>query len=451
MHNAPDAIDPDWAWRPYEPDAERPWTLERASHLYRRAALGATLDELERAERAGPQAAVDQLLAPPAALDAEDRQFDAYDAASDSPETLQAWWLQRMMQTAWPFRERMTLFWHNHFATAAAGASGSLLRAHVALLRRHALGRFPELLAEVLIDPAVLIGLQATENRRARPHEDTARAVLEHWGVGPGNFSDDDVRALACAYTGWYVLRERRRYIEREHEPAPQELLGQGNVAGIADAARALAAHPAARRLIARKLYRTFISEEAEPPDALVAPLAEALGREGDTAAVVGTVLRSNLFFSPAVLRQRVKSPVEFALGLIRPLEGTVPALRLGQDLAAMGHHLYRPPTMAGWPRGRAWLDSAALIARANLVAAVFSGEEPYAGKIDPLGLAERRARHTGQEVAGLLVELLVGCRAAPEWLAALAGEMPAAAPQRREWARDLACRIAMLPETHLS
>lgn len=444
------AVDPQWAWQPYQPDGRRPWSLALAAHLYRRAAFGATRAELDLALSAGPQATVERLLAPPAALAAEDRQFDAYEASTESTESLRGWWLQRMMQTAWPLRERMTLFWHSHFAASAAGISGSLLRTRVALLRRHALGRYGELLAELLIDPAVLIGLGAADNRRARTHEDSARAVLAHWCVGEGNFGESDVRALATAYTGWFVLRERRRYIEREHEPAPQTLLGQPGVAGIDGAAKVLAAHPAATRLIARKLYRAFISDEGEPDAALLAPLAEVVAREGDIAAAVGAVLRSNLFFSPAAVERRVKTPLEFALGVIRPMEARVPALRLGQDLAALGQSLYDPPAQTGWPAGRDWLDSASLVARANLAAALVATEGPYGGNVDPLAIAQKHSRQSGEEIAGLFCELLLGRETAPDERSALVGEVPSASGPRSAWARQSVYRIATLPEYQL-
>lgn len=409
--------DPDWAWAPYRPDDARPWNLCLAAHLYRRAGFGASWDRLQQALAAGPQAAVQRLVRPESEVPADEiaqfnRTFDEYEAAggdSGSADSLRAWWLRRMLDTPHPLLEKMTLFWHGHFAASNAKvASTRLMRDHVRLLRSNALGRYGPLLEAVSRDPAMLIWLDCQANRRANPSQGLARAMMETFSLGSGNFSADDVHEAARAFTGWFVMRGRLRYIPREHDPGQKEILGRKGNFKNDDVVRIVLGQPAAPRLLVRKLFAWLISQTDRPADAIIDPLARSFAGGYDVAKLVETMLRSNLFFSSIAYRRRIKGPVEFALGIVKALEGTVSTAQLGQDLAALGQNLYHPPTVKGWPGGRNWINGSTLLGRANLARALLAGSEPYGDKLNPQQIAGRHG-HSGLEPAGrFLLELLL-------------------------------------------
>ena len=273
-----------------------------------------------------------------------------------------------MIQTPHPLQEKMTLFWHGHFAARNfLVKNGRLMARYVGQLREHALGRFQPLLSAVVQDPAVRLSYDANANRKATPDLTLARALLERFTLGPGVATERDVRETARALSGLTVLRNQSRFLPHEHDGGAKVVLGASGNWTEVDVVRLAAAHPATSRHLARRVYRWFVSEADEPADALLAPLADAFSRDGDLGRLVETVLRSNLFFSDAAYRRRIKSPVEFALGLIVGLEGLVPTSRLASDLAALGQNLAEPPTSAGWEGGTAWINPATLVGRANL------------------------------------------------------------------------------------
>ncbi|MEW6745007.1 MAG: DUF1800 domain-containing protein [Planctomycetota bacterium] len=404
--------DPAWAWAPYQPDAERPWNRALAGHLYRRAGFGATWLELEQALADGPQKTADKLLAPRSQIDEFNRTYDEYDAAaasSDSGDALRAWWLRRMIDTPDPLLEKMTLFWHGHFAiNGSAVKSARLMRQYVQLLRCHALASFRDLFEAVSHDPAVLTGLGASAHHKARPNESFARWLMDPFTLGPGHVSEADVRDVARAFTGWFVRDGELRFVPREHDGGIKRILGQeGHFTGD-DVVRLLLEHKATSETLVLELYRWLISETERPEAAVVAPLIESFSRDADLRKLVETMLRSNLFFSPAAYRQRIKSPVEFAVGIARSLEGVVPTTRLAHDLATLGQNLYYPPAVAGWAGGTCWIDDLTLIRRHNLALALLRGTDPYGDKLDPRAIATKHGFSTPPSAARFLIDLLL-------------------------------------------
>ncbi|MCX7826492.1 MAG: DUF1800 domain-containing protein [Verrucomicrobiae bacterium] len=405
-----DLANPVWAWAPYQPNDARPWTLQLAGHLYRRAAFGGNWGQLRRAVADGPQRAVDALLKPDADVEAFNRAHDKNEASSggsNATDALRAWWLRRMIETPHPLLEKMTLFWHGYFAISNAKVNSALLMGrHVQQLRRHALGSFATMLETVCNDPAVFLHLEAKANRKARPSEFFPRVFLEQFTVGTSNFTEKDVREVARAFTGWFVFGDELREIEREHDSGVKHILGQKGALKKQDVVRIALQQPATAQRVLRQLYRWLISEEGEPSDALIAPLAVRFAKDHNIGAIVETMLRSNLFFSPAAYRRRVKSPVEFALGIVRGLEGNVGTPKLAGDLAALGQELYNPPTVKGWAGGRCWINRLTMLARARLAHALASGAEPY--QLDPLDTAKRHGRSTVAEASQFLLDLFL-------------------------------------------
>lgn len=404
------AGDPAWAWARYQPDAGRPWDSRQAAHLLRRAGFGPGQPEIDQATNDGPQKTIDRLVRPEGDPAAFDRMYADYEkAAEGSVDTLRAWWLRRMIETPFPLLEKLTLFWHGHFAVSQAEVGrGPLLQRHVELLREQALGNFPSLLRAVMLDPAMLTCLEAQKSRKATPPTALARTLLAHFTVGEGSFTESDVAATARAFTGWFVNRTSREFYDREFDQGEKEIFGQkGNFTAEA-VLDLIAGQRATSRTIVRKLFRQFVSEADEPGEALLDPLVDAFAKSGNVLDTVETILRSNVFFSPAAYRCRVKSPVEYAVGLVRAFEGRVGTERLVRSLADLGQNLYNPPTSAGWPDGLGWLNDATIVGRHNLAWALLqqTGDNKY--RLDADGYARKRGRQDIPAARRLFVELLL-------------------------------------------
>ncbi len=449
--------DPRWAWAAYQPDAQRPWNLALVGHLYRRAAFGAGWDQLQQALSDGPQRAVDKLLRPQADLAVFNRAYDGYEAsAAGSIDGLRAWWLRRIIQTPHPLLEKMTLFWHSHFATSIVKVKnpGLMLR-HVQLLRSQALNSFRDMLQGISRDPAVLTCLGADANRKALPNENFVRPLMEIFTLSPGHYTEKDVREAARAFTGWFALRGRLRYIPREHDENIKEILGErGNFAGD-DVVRIVLEQPATAQTVVRKLYRWLICETEEPTPMLITPLVESFAKDYDILKLTETMLRSNLFFSPAAYRRRIKCPVEFALGIVKALEGVVSTTQLAKDLAGIGQNLYHPPTVKGWTGGRHWINSATLVGRNNLALALLQGSGPYSDKLNPWAIAKKHGCSTLKSAMRFLLDLFLQGETDPGVYDTVLKTAQAQAgignDDPEEMLRRFAHLVVTLPEFHLA
>jgi uncharacterized protein (DUF1800 family) len=455
--NAGKPDDPAWAWAPYTPDAKRPWTLRWAGHLVRRAGFGATADQLQAALADGPQRTVDKLLqgGDAAALNRTLDEYETWATASEGSAAapLRPWWLRRMIQTPHPLLEKMCLFWHGYFAVGNARVQdGRQMREYFYLLRSQALGRFSTLLAGVMRTPATVVSADLGLAPPSPLNENLARLLLAHYGVGQGQFSPEDLKQTARAMTGWLVTRGTPRYLAHRHDAGAKTIFGHSGAWAGDDAVRLCLQQPATPRRVVRKLYAWLVSETDAPSDALLAPLAEAFAKGYDVARLVETILRSNRFYSEAAYRQRVKSPIELAVGLVRCLESIVPTVPLDTAIVGLGQDLCQPPTVEGWVGGRAWIDERTLVARANLAFALLSGHEPYGAKVDPLDVARRHGRATADAAAKFFVDLLLQGDVAPAVRDALP-KLPAAGDTAAQAVamRSLVAQIVALPEFRLA
>jgi hypothetical protein len=402
--------DPEWAWSAYHPDSQRPWNLAQAGHLYRRAAFGANWDQLQQALSDGPQRTLDKLLRPRADIDAFNHEYDEYESSgTGSINGLRAWWLRRIILTPHPLLEKMTLFWHSHFATNGAKVkSARLMREHFQLLRSQALNSFQALLKGISHDPAMLIWLEAEANRKARPNDSFARPLMETFTLSPDKFTEKDVQDAARAFTGWFVLRSRLRYIPREHDGNLKQILGQkGNFTGD-DVLRIVLQQSATAQMLVRKLYRWLICETDEANPKLIAPLAQSFAKDYDILKLLEKMFRSNLFFSPVAYRRRIKCPVEFALGIVKGMEGVVSTTQLAQDLADIGQDLYHPPTVKGWTGGRYWINNTTMAGRHNLALALLKDSEAYGDKLNPWAVAKKHGNSKLESATRFLLDLFL-------------------------------------------
>jgi uncharacterized protein (DUF1800 family) len=395
----------------------------QTEHLLRRAAFGATAEDIALFDTMSPSLAVDTLV------DYERQPDDVDDkigqaayvsvttrggafAPATNIEDARQRWLFRMVHSRRPLQEKMALFWHNHFATAYSKVANAVQAIHATkmfslkagelpgpagqleLFREFALGNFKDLLIEVAKNPAMIIWLDGTTNTRQRPQENFGREVMELFTWGIGNYTEQDVYAAARVFTGWNIrivgdrTDQTNAYYEfvfnaNQHEPAAKEFTfpiyangsktiparaaADGMQDGI-DLLSALARSPHTARRIAGKLWSFFVSDIV-PPDPAFLNEAVSLWAQTDTSvrSVMRYLLKSSYFQDPAVRYTRYSWPAEFVARSIKETGWngfSVDAART--PLSAMGQTLFEPPDVAGWELGEGWFSTGSTLARMN-------------------------------------------------------------------------------------
>ncbi len=383
----------------------------RMAHLLRRAGFGATPDELASYLELGFERAVDRLLHPEEVAEPElDERIASLHLEPVTHEAIQTLWLARMSQTRRPLAEKMALFWHGHFATSIQKVKSAILMwDQYELLRDQGLSPFGDLLLEVSRNPAMLVWLDNWQSKAAAPNENYGRELLELFTLGIGNYTEDDVKAAARAFTGWSIqilssaqigdedvapdseLRapsgsptpspkskaEMRRTRDAEylfrprwHDREKKTFLGQtGNWDG-ADIVRIVAKHPACATFIARKLFTFFVWDNPDP--ATVEPYARHFTETGgDVRAILAAMFASPVFSSERAYRARVSSPIELVATTFKRLNIN-PASTVGKSgervMAQLGQVPFAPPNVGGWTDGLGWIGPATILARYNLV-----------------------------------------------------------------------------------
>jgi uncharacterized protein (DUF1800 family) len=407
-------IDPRWAWEPYRPSARAPWDVRRVGHLYRRAAFGANAAELEAGLKAGPEKTIAALLRGGPGLEEFDRRMAPLAstiARFNNAGQLRAWWLARMLYSPHPLQEKMTLFWHNHFATSNAKVQSTrFMLGQYERMRKHSLGSFATLLREMSTDPAMLIWLDGRGSKKGSPNENYARELMELFSLGIGNYSESDIREAARAFTGWEVVGAEAVFNKRQHDAGEKAVLGRKGHFGPDDIVRICLEQKSCPSFIAAKLFRFLVSETVPATPALLEPVATAFRKSGyDFGALVKTMLSSNLFFSDKVYRTRIKSPAEFAVGMVRGLEGHIGTTLLAAELDKLGQNLFSPPSVKGWDGGPTWLNGQTLLQRQNLALALCSTEDGrFGSRADPAVLARKHGKKTDEELVSFFVGLFL-------------------------------------------
>jgi len=385
------------------------------AHLYRRAGFGARPEQLDAAVRAGYAATVDRLLDPrahdPAAAAVEppslpllERPGKGADRAAKTSARQQArrqateltlWWLQRMVAADNPLPEKLTLFWHGHFATSIRKVhQAGLMERQNRLLRTMGAGPVEALTLAVARDAAMLVWLDGNQNRSQHPNENFARELMELFTVGIGNFTEADVKAVARAFTGWRVDRRSGevRFAPARFDPGPKTIQGQTGAWGAADAVRVLTHSPAAAGFVAARMW-SFFARPVGIDDPVVTELARGYAGHRDAGLLVRAVLTHPDFTSPATRTGLVKTPVEYVAGTLR-------ALRLDPDnqtlgvLRRLGQVPFAPPSVGGWPANAAWLTTASSLERLRFARACAAKADLSAVADEPAGERPAAAAH---------------------------------------------------------
>lgn len=291
---------------------------------------------------------------------------------SEQQRVLSQWWLRRMVTVAHPVHEKLTLLWHNHFATSAQKVRvAALMAAQNQKLRTLSLGDFRTLALTMLTDAAMLRWLDGQTNTARAPNENLAREFMELFALGHGNgYTEDDVRAGARALTGWVIgPGGRAAMLPKRHDSGAKTLFGvtrDFDAAGFCDA---VLAQPKSAGYVAGRLWRQMASDDPPTPPTLDRLLA-AYGPRRDLRALTRAILTDpDVTGGRAV---RVNAPVEWLVGVLRALRVPLDERELktaDATLRALGQRPFYPPSVGGWPRGEAWLSTAAASARLRAAA----------------------------------------------------------------------------------
>ena len=396
------------------------WNPERAKHLLERAGFGGTPQEVERLSRMTPAQAVKSLVryqhtpdkftpfqdsgshdaglepfavSRPAATDlakatgeslgvkvkpegnrkaqqVADRYLYWLRASRLETHRLGYWWANRMLTTPRPFQEKMTLFWHGHFATTEEKVRDyRKLQIQNELLRQHATGKFRDLLVAVAKDPAMLAFLDAGVNLKGAPNENFAREIMELFTMGVGNYTEQDIKEAARAFTGWNYQGLKFVINPNQHDDGVKTVLHQTGRFNGEQVIDILLAQPVTAEYIAGKLYRYFVREDLTP--AYQQQLGKLLrDSRYDIAAFMETVLLSTDFYSDDSVATRIKPPVELVISTYKKMGlKAVPGIPdFNEQTELLGQKLFYPPNVAGWAHGRSWITPGLLLARGNVI-----------------------------------------------------------------------------------
>ncbi len=389
-----------------KPLAGSKWDFTTAAHLLNRAGFGGTPAEIEHLVKLGPEKAVDHLVdyekipddtAAPDWAKPDPTRVDRYLKLRDAtPEMrqkmvreeqqnqrqhmvdLKYWWLQRMAKGPRPFQEKMTLFWHGHFATSVEKVRDAyLMWLQNDLFRQQGTGNWLKLLTAVAKDPAMLIWLDQGQSRKDHPNENFAREVMELFTLGEGHYTEKDVTEAARAMTGWTYDRRDQEFIDRPriHDMGTKTVLGKTGDFNGDDVLALIVEQPQAARYITAKLW-TFYAGQS-PSDELVTALSEEFRKNGNEfKPLMKTMLRSQEFYTDSVVRNQVKSPVQWLVGSVRVLERDLPLPFVCFALTRnLGQDLFAPPNVKGWDGGLSWITTNNLLARYNESALLVEGD----------------------------------------------------------------------------
>jgi len=451
-------------WREYRPTKKSPWDLRRVVHLHRRAGFAATWEEIQRDLQEGPQASIDRVMNGTTCEKTYPEDFERMSASiaeaavrSNQPERLKAWWLFRMLFTTDPLTEKLTLLWHNHFATSNQKLKDlSLMRQQNDLFRSLARAPFGKLLIGILHDPALLLWLDAPSNHKVHPNENLARELMELFTLGIGHFNETDVKEAARALTGWTVIDDRFSFRASQHDAGQKTILNQRRAWKGDELVELLLDQRGTAQRLAGRLCQLFLGEGAAQP-ADIDALADGLRTHDlDIDWATETILRSELFFADQNIRQRVADPAECIIGATRALELVDPppqTIILTDWMRQFGQDLFYPPNVGGWNGGRHWLRTSALISRANFATGLSRGQ--FSSTQMPPNWSDFAAKHgrssSPEEFVTFLADLLLGGEPNPGWIEGIVNSVSSNSHSRAAVLQQAVAAVLASPEAQLN
>lgn len=417
-------------------DPIRVWSRDDAVHLCARACPGFTSEYVQAALDDGPQKTVDSLLSgepdadifpPPDFISNPDvlgqLQKELRATAKKSAERgevlmkiqrlnrralgdLQSWWIQRLRYSTWPFREMVVLFWHGHFTSGFQKVrEARMMWWQNETFREYGMGSFRELTRLACREPAMAKYLDMANSSAKNPNENLARELMELFALGEGNYSEEDIKELARALTGYQIHRAtgRLQFVAGRYDGGEKRFLGNAGRFGLDEAVAVVTDHSACADHVASRLWQFFAGSPPDPE--LRKQLGSAYRATGmETGPFLRTLLLSRAFYDDSLKGNQIKSPVQWMVGtsiaLGTPLSGTD---RERQMLKSLGQELFEPPNVKGWEGGKSWISANTLVARNNSVRQLF-----LSPKCLPDGALERLCPSAGRGDASAMAAALV-------------------------------------------
>jgi uncharacterized protein (DUF1800 family) len=390
------------------------WDRVKAAHLLNRAGFGGSPEQIDALTQGGMDAALRQLVdgpatpvpAPPPAWaqprnlltireqvrnaemavpagDENAKRVARQNVLKDQRKTqyenivdLGAWWLERMRDGSDPLEEKLTLFWHGHFATSMQKVRDAyLMWRQNQTFREHARGNFGVLVKAMSRDPAMIDWLDLQQSKAEHPNENFAREVMELFTLGEGHYTEKDVTEGARAFTGYRIdpRDESFRFAFAQHDSTPKQFLGR-TVSNGDQVIDVILQQPACANFMARKLWTFFAYED--PPAPVVSSVAGTLlAGNYEMRPVLRQIFASREFYSPQAIQSQIKSPVQWMVQSTRQLDVNLPPkLAMMGSLRQLGQTPFAPPSVKGWDGGKAWISTSTLLFRYNLAGALVSG-----------------------------------------------------------------------------
>ena len=377
------------------------WDWRAAAHLIYRAGFGATAETINEMITAGMDQCVERLInyrkisdnypKPDWAKPIEGLQEQRKNATTEQKEQflkelrqegqdLKEWWIRRMVMTSRPFQEKLTLFWHGHFATSIQKVKlPYFMWMQNETLRRNAAGNWRKMLKEISKDPAMVVWLDNVSNRANGPNENYARELMELFTLGEGNYTEKDIKESARAFTGYSIDRNTQEFVFRKnlHDAGSKHFFNRaGNYDGD-DIIDIILSRPQAARFISKKIWEFFAYQG--PSEALVDELAAVLKNSSyEFLPLFKAIFSSEEFYSDRSVKKQIKSPVQWLVGSVLSLEADLmPKRMVNSVMKLLGQELFEPPNVKGWDGGAAWITTSSLLTRYNLANAMVNGVIP--------------------------------------------------------------------------
>lgn len=352
---------------------------------------------------------------------------------------LRKWWLRRMIMSPRPLEEKLTLFWHGHFATGYRTIEDSYhMFQQNQLFRSHATGNFKQLTHQIIRDPAMIRYLDNNQNRAQAPNENLARELMELFTLGEGNaYTERDIKEGARALTGYTYYDDEFRFIPEQHDRGAKRILGASGPLDGDDLVEIIFRRDECSQFICLKLYRYFVNDlPGEPPKStqefIIRLAREFKSGRYEVKPILKTLFRSRHFYDRAHMASLIKSPIQLTVQTIRSLHTPTRDLSvLASATDLMGQDLFQPPSVKGWDGGRAWINTSTLFVRHNLLIYLLTGQRPNASnwaadatRFDAMHLVDHLRtsgnRIPADDAAAYLLRFCLGTEPHPERVAVL-------------------------------
>ncbi|MBN8584388.1 MAG: DUF1800 domain-containing protein [Ignavibacteria bacterium] len=393
---------------PYIPSPTKPWNKTLVTHLLNRTMFGATVSQVNSVLALTPNEAVELLFQPYAAPEVPGTwvtEAPDFNSAYNTQRTsqLRTWWVRLMYEQPVSIREKMTLFWHNHFVSEAATVIiPQYMYMQNTLFRNNCTGNFRTLAKLVTRDPGMLIYLDGRYNIVGNPNENYGRELLELFTMGIGNYTETDVREAARALTGWILSGLGSIFVPSRHDYGNKTFLGQTGNFDDNDVIDIIFNQPVTAKFICTKLYKTFIhqNDDLSYAQPVIDEMANILRSNNyEIAPLLKTLLKSKLFYSDNTISSLIKNPLDLMIGSVKMLNINFDPSSLTTRLnyiitqaSAAGQYILDPPNVQGWVGYRQWLSTISMPIRAAFAESIITGlqknGQPTGFSVDALAFA---------------------------------------------------------------